>query len=66
MKYLEKRKEEQPIPKGENAFRHHPLFVLEKHLTKYQYIHPRTIIGLFKVTPNLSLLSSLSSLSLSS
>jgi hypothetical protein len=41
----------QPLPKSKAAFKNHPLYCLEEHITRYQYIHPRTPVGEFKGAP---------------
>ena len=43
----------QAIPTSETAFRNHPLYVLEKHLLKYQGIYPPEVppLGFFKDQP---------------
>lgn len=43
----------QDMPKSDNSFRNHPLYVLEKHLLKFQGIYPPEVppLGFFKEQP---------------
>lgn len=43
----------QDLPKSDSAFRNHPLYVLQKHLLKYQVIYPPDCVpvGYFKDEP---------------
>jgi Rad4 beta-hairpin domain 3/Rad4 beta-hairpin domain 1/Rad4 beta-hairpin domain 2 len=42
--------ENEPLPTTVSAFKNHPLYVLERHLLKYQTLHPREVIGHFRGT----------------
>lgn len=45
--------EKQDMPKSDNGFRNHPLYVLERHLLKFQGIYPPEVapLGFFKEQP---------------
>ena len=41
----------QPLPTSKAAFKSHPLYCIEEHVTRYQFIHPRTVVGEFGGAP---------------
>jgi len=41
----------QPLPTSKAAFKNHPLYCIEEHVTRYQFIYPRTIVGHFHEAP---------------
>jgi len=47
-RHLKELCESEPLPTTVSAFKDHPLYVLERHLLKYETIHPRDKVGLFR------------------
>jgi hypothetical protein len=49
---LEEKKRREPFPSRLDAFRNHPLYVLQRHLKKYEILHPDAKpLGYFKEQP---------------
>ena len=39
------------MPTSIDGFKRHPLYIIEKCVTKYQTIHPKEPVGIFKNQP---------------
>jgi xeroderma pigmentosum group C-complementing protein len=49
---LEKFKQSEPFPNRIDAFHNHPLYILQRHLKRYEIIHPDAKpLGYFKEQP---------------